>query len=55
MNIGQQNITLIQWLNELFSSENMALTPLNSLMNTSGKVLKKDRIYKIKSKRLIKK
>lgn len=55
MNIGQQNITLIQWLNQLFSSENMALTPLSSLMNTLGKVLKKDKIYKIKSKLLIRK
>lgn len=30
----------------------MALTPLNSLMNTSRKVLKKDRTYKIKSKKI---
>lgn len=30
----------------------MALTPLNNLMNTSGKVLKKDKPYKIKSKKI---
>lgn len=36
----------------MFSSENIALTPLNNLMKASGKVLKKDRVYKIKSKKL---
>lgn len=55
MNIGQPSITKTQWLNRLFPSENMSLTPLSNLTNTFKKVLKKDRICKIKLKKMIRK
>ena len=42
MNIGQRNITLIQWLSLLSSLENKALNLLSSLMSTFKKALKKD-------------
>ena len=54
-NIGQPNITFIQWLSLLFISENMALNPLNSLTSIFKKQLMKGKIYKRKSSLLIRK
>lgn len=54
-NIGQPNITFIQWLNLLFISENMALNPLSSLTCIFKKQPMKDKIYKRKSRLSIRK
>ena len=55
MNIGQPNITLIQWLSLLSFSENKVLNPLSNLMSTSKKQPMKGKIYRIKSRLLIRK
>ncbi len=55
MNIGQPNITLIQWLSLLSFSENKVLNPLSNLMSTSKNQPMKGKIYRIKSRLLIRK